>query len=380
VLLVQPSLQPPGGGNGVAAWILQALVTDYQVTVLSWEPVDTFAINRFFGTNVHGGQFDTIVVPALWRWLADRLPVPAALLKSALLMRYARRVSESFDIVVGAHNEIDFGRRGIQFVNYPTYLRPRPPVDFRWYHRSNLLLNFYYRFADWVAGFSLERMKRNVTLANSDWTAAHVKRVLGIDARTVYPPAADPAPRPAWAERRTAFVALGRISPEKEYERAMRILARVRQRVPELTFTIIGTSDKYARRYARQLQRLGGELGTWISFRENLSREEVRAALAEHRYGIHAMREEHFGMSPAEMVRAGMIVWVPSGGGQMEIVGQEPALLYSTEEEAASKILHVIQSGIEQERLTAYLESRAPLFGSERFMNDIRSIVAAFDR
>ena len=26
VLLVQPSLQPPGGGNGVAAWVLQSLV------------------------------------------------------------------------------------------------------------------------------------------------------------------------------------------------------------------------------------------------------------------------------------------------------------------------------------------------------------------
>ena len=29
VLLVQPSLQPPGGSNGVAAWTLQALVSDH---------------------------------------------------------------------------------------------------------------------------------------------------------------------------------------------------------------------------------------------------------------------------------------------------------------------------------------------------------------
>ena len=26
VLLVQPSLQPPGGSSGVASWVLQALV------------------------------------------------------------------------------------------------------------------------------------------------------------------------------------------------------------------------------------------------------------------------------------------------------------------------------------------------------------------
>ena len=38
VLLVQPSMQPPGGGNGVAAWVLQALVAEHRVTVLSWQP------------------------------------------------------------------------------------------------------------------------------------------------------------------------------------------------------------------------------------------------------------------------------------------------------------------------------------------------------
>ena len=40
VLLVQLSIQPPGGANGVAAWALQALVAAHRVTVLSWDPVD----------------------------------------------------------------------------------------------------------------------------------------------------------------------------------------------------------------------------------------------------------------------------------------------------------------------------------------------------
>ena len=39
VLLVQPSLQPPGGSNGLAAWVLQALLPEHRVTVLSWQPV-----------------------------------------------------------------------------------------------------------------------------------------------------------------------------------------------------------------------------------------------------------------------------------------------------------------------------------------------------
>ena len=52
--------------------------------------------------------------------------------------------------------------------------------------------------------------------------------------------------------------------------------------------------------------------------------------MASHRYGIHGMREEHFGMAPAELARAGAIVWVPRGGGQMEIVGHEPALMFDS--------------------------------------------------
>jgi glycosyltransferase involved in cell wall biosynthesis len=378
VLLVQPSMQPPGGGNGVAAWMLQALAAAHRVTVLSWWPVQLDPINRFFGTALRSGDFDTIVVPRTWRVVPDHLPVPAALLRSALLMRYTRRVSDAFDVIVGVHNETDYGRRGIQYVHYPTYLRPRPEVDYRWYHRSKPLLEAYYRLADRVADFSFDRLKQNLTLANSNWTAGQVKRLLGVDARTVYPPVADPAPPLPWAERRTAFLSLGRISPEKEYERAMRILARVRTQVPDLSYTIVGTWDRHAQRYLNQLHRLAASLGSWIRFRHNLSRDDVRELVRSERYGIHGMRAEHFGMAPAEMVRGGMIVWVPRGGGQMEIVGDESMLLYDSAEDGADKILHVLSDPSQQIRLRDYLATRSELFGTDRFMNEMRAIVADF--
>ena len=249
VLLVQPSMQPPGGANGVAAWALQALVAEHRVTVLSWHPVDIEPINRFYGTHLHRSDFDTIAVPRSRRLLVDHLPTPMALIKLSLLMRYTRRVSAGFDVLFGVCNETDYGRRGIQYVHYPTYLRPRPEVDLRWYHPPQGGMNLYYALADRIADFSLDRLKANLTLVNSDWTGEQVSQLLGIKTRTLYPPVVDPAARPAWEERRTAFLAIGRISPEKEYERVMRILARVRERVPELTLTIVGTSDRHTRGY-----------------------------------------------------------------------------------------------------------------------------------
>jgi glycosyltransferase involved in cell wall biosynthesis len=379
VLLVQPSMQPPGGGNGVAAWVLQALVAEHRVTVLSWRPVEIDPINRFFGTHLERGDFETMTVPRSWRLLADRLPVPATLLKLSLVMRYTRKVSADFDVLFGIYNETDFGRRGIQYVHYPTYLRPRPDVDLRWYHLPEPGLSLYYRLADRIADFSLDRLKQNVTLVNSNWTGRHVRDFLGIETRTLYPPVVDPAPGLPWDRRRNAFLAIGRISPEKEYERLMKILARVRDTAPDLTLTIVGTWDRHTRGYYQSLTRLGVSLGSWIQFRHNLPRDEVRELMASHRYGIHGMREEHFGMAPAELARAGAIVWVPGGGGQREIVGDEPALMYDTDDDAVQKISSTLDNPAEQQRLRQLLAATSEQFSTDNFMRQVRAIVNEFE-
>ncbi len=153
----------------------------------------------------------------------------------------------------------------------------------------------------------------------------------------------DPAPGAPWSERRNGFLAIGRISPEKEYERVMTILARVREQVAGVTLTDgrhVGPPCAPLSRSTACARR--ASLDSWIEFRHDLSRDEVRALMATHRYGIHGMREEHFGMAPAELARAGCIVWVPRGGGQMEIVGHEPALMYDTDDDAVAKIVRTL--------------------------------------
>src|SRR5262249_14801163 len=247
------------------------------------------------------------------------------------------------------------------------------------YHRPRALLQSYYRVADRIAGLSLDRVRSNLTLANSDWTARRVERLLGVTARTLYPPVGDPAPPAPWERRPRRFLVVGRISPEKEIERVMRILARVRRSAPDVTLTVVGTSDRRRRRYHRGLTRLAQSLGSWITFRENVSREELLTLMASSRYGMHAMREEHFGIAPAELVRGGAIVGVARGGGQVEIVGDEPVLHYDAEEEAAEKISAVLGDPTEERRLREHLSTRAPRFAPGRFVDEVREIVAAFE-
>jgi glycosyltransferase involved in cell wall biosynthesis len=92
------------------------------------------------------------------------------------------------------------------------------------------------------------------------------------------------------------------------------------------------------------------------------------------------MREEHFGMAPAEMARAGAIVGVPRGGGQMEIVGREPALMYESDDDAVQKISATLASASEQQRLREGLAIVSEQFSTTNFMQQVRTIVNDFQR
>jgi glycosyltransferase involved in cell wall biosynthesis len=278
-------------------------------------------------------------------------------------------------VIVTADNEHDFGRPGIQYVHYPRCLFPRPAVDLRWYHYPKALLNAYYAVCNRFSSLSLDGLERNLTLVNSDYIGGLVRQRYQITPRTIYPPVTATFPDVPWESREDAFVCIGRIAPEKELERVIDILTRVRLRFPAVQLHIVGTPG--LRSYYRRIRSIA-ERTPWISLHENLSREELVAFVPRHRYGIHGMLEEHFGMAPAEMVRAGCIVFVPRGGGQVEIVGRDERLCYRTVEEAAQSICETLANPERQAELRHALAARQPLFSTDRFVSAIRTLISEF--
>lgn len=83
-------------------------------------------------------------------------------------------------------------------------------------------------------------------------------------------------------------------------------------------------------------------------------------------------------MAPAELARAGGIVWVPKGGGQMEIVGREPALMYDSDDDAVTTIVRTMTDASEQERLRAALAAASERFSTDHFVQRVRGIVDGF--
>ncbi len=80
-------------------------------------------------------------------------------------------------------------------------------------------------------------------------------------------------------------------------------------------------------------------------------------------------------LAPAETVKGGCITFVPNSGGQTEIVNH-PALTFSNDEDAVSKICTVLSSAALQENLRAHLAGRARKFSVENFKSGIRHVVS----
>jgi glycosyltransferase involved in cell wall biosynthesis len=374
VLIVQPSLQPPGGGNAPAAWMVQALKGRHEVTVLTWVPVDLSAVNEYYGTTIRPGEIRSLDVPGIMPRVLEALPTAAVLLKASLLFRHAKHIAHAYDVILCGHNEADFGPRSIQYVHYPARLRPRPAVDLRWYH-AGVLLRAYYTLCERIAKLSADHVAHATTLANSTWTAALIERMYSPDqpVQVVYPPVAAGGPGRPWEDRENGFVCIGRIAPEKELERVVAIIGEVRQRMPQAHLHLIGNRGPGA--YVRRVRALAATHAAWVHLHEDVSRATLLDLIAAHRYAIHGMREEHFGIAPAEAAAGGCIVFVPDGGGQVEIVGAEPRLTYTSAEAAVEGIVAVMADPVEQTRLRAHLRTRQQLFTPERFVESIREVV-----
>ena len=376
ILFVQHGIGTVGGAEGLAAWIIEALKRDYRLTVLTWEPVDLAALNRFFGLELQPPEFEATTVKPWVVRLAKMFPTPAVRLRYLYLFRQARRRAQCFDAVITAANEADLGPRGIQYIHFPEVLS-KESAPLRWYHFS-ATVRAYEAIGDRLTGSSLDRMKRNLTLANSEFTARAIREVYGIEPLVVYPPAIGKFADVPWEQRKDGFVCIGRIGKEKRIELIVEILSAVRAAGAKVHLHVVG--KPFDAGYVDSIRRLVKTNASWVHLHENIARPELVALITSHRYGIHAMQGEPFGMAVAELISAGCITFVPNSGGQVEIVGHDERLIYSSREDAVNKILRALREPDYLASLRNHIASRRNLFGVERFVSRIREVVGDYLR
>ena len=374
VLICHPNLDVIGGAGAVGAWSIQALRDDFEVGLCTLNAVDLAAFNRGFGTSLAPGDCELLPAPPLYRALRERMPTAGALLEMSLTVRWALEIDRRrrYDLLFSTSNEVGFDRPGLQYIHFPWAYLPRPDVEVRWFHRIPGVLRAYRAACLRLARGTWPALRQNRTLANSEFTARKIREVHGIDSTVVYPPVPGEFPSVPWEQRRFAVAAVGRLHPGKRWEMAVQIAEAVRRRGHELTLTVIGHPD--VEWYGRQLDDLAATR-PWFRIERSFSREQLAAAVATHRYGVHCMEDEHFGIAPAELQRAGCITFVHNSGGAVEVVDRDERLTFDTHEDAAAKLARAIEDAALEADLRTQVEGRRDYFCAEKYCDSIRQIV-----
>ena len=368
-----------GGSEATAMWTLRALQHEFDVTFVTASPVDWDDLNAAYGAEV---------IPELITLRrAPNLPLvkrPERLIHLRLRQfeRHCQSIAHEYDICLSAYNPIDFGRPAIQLIgdfSFSEEMRKRLYIhgESQFCHKDSWVRRAYIDMVS-ASGVKLRPLaeRGDLILANSAWTVAQLDEFFGVrDAPIIYPPVILPKAPAESVRDPFGFVCLGRVVPEKEIERIVRILSAVRELGYPVKLRLIGNLD--ASPYSRRIAELIEQHSHWITPEGFLDLDEKQAVLASQTFALHACRIEAFGIAVAEMASMGCVPFVPSSGGAGEIVS-DPRLQFDDDADAMEKIIAMLTSPEEVAAIRRDLPETMNRFGPEIFTEEIRGWVREF--
>jgi glycosyltransferase involved in cell wall biosynthesis len=364
-----------GGSESTVMWLIEALKPGCDITVITTGGWDLAELNMYYGTRVREEEVRVRIAP---------VPFPlqglsAAAFRAACYQRYAREVAAEYDVRLSAYNLTDWGLPAIHFIaDFSWHLEIRnridPPSPGLIYKDSALRKAYLGISAAYANPSGRDLLRQDRLIANSMWTAELIRQVCHVDSTAVvYPCVWTEFPKTAWEDKEDAFVMIGRVTPEKQVERAIAILRLVRDRGYAIRLHLCGHIDNDL--YGRKIAMLCREHSDWIIPEGFVSGARKTQILSRCRFGIHTRGAEPFGISVAEMVQAGAIVFAPDRGGQVEILDHND-LLFQTMDDAVDKICAVLSSTEKQASLRNHLAKNAGIFRAENFMRESLEAIA----
>jgi alpha-1,2-mannosyltransferase len=167
-------------------------------------------------------------------------------------------------------------------------------------------------------------------MSNSTWTFSHMKKIWpDVKREKLYPPCSTELYKSTTesSKRSNIIVSFAQFRPEKRHKMQVNIFQRVKNMLPnvDIKFHIVGsTRDEADLQLLKDLQDYINKqgLGNEILLRTNLPLVEVTRLFSNAKFGIHTMRDEHFGISIIEMMASGLVTIAHnSAGPKHDIIG-----------------------------------------------------------
>ncbi|MEF8781017.1 MAG: glycosyltransferase [Haloferacaceae archaeon] len=362
VAVLHNTLDFQGGADAVCLVTCEALLPDHEVTLFTLSETDPAALSGRFDVDVDG--LSVRMPPggaAIAGALAGAVPLigPQLPFRSVLVRRHFRRYAGAFDLAVSTANELSLPVPSVQYVHYPQFRRRR--LGDGEHGRLNPLWSR-------LAGPDRDDLAGAALLANSGWTADVVERIYGVRPDVVHPPVDRIEGGLPWADRENGIVVVGRIAPDKRVREAIDVVDRLRDRGRDVHLHVVGAAPRAYRGYVERVAAAAGER-PYVSLERDVDRERLERLLTSHRYGLNLKPEEHFGMSVAEYVAAGMIAFAPASGGQQEVLDGRTDRLFASVDGAVD----LIDAAIANDDRPSLPPDR---FARERFQSAVAERVA----
>jgi glycosyltransferase involved in cell wall biosynthesis len=378
VAIVHPRIGR-GGSEALVMWGTEALKKEFDLSIITTNPIDLGGLNSFYGTNVRPQEVTLRQVP-IPRVVSEIRG--AAAIRGALFQRGMRRIAREYDVLISAYNLCDLGSPAIHLLDLSwdeelrTEFSVAPGGIEGVFHRVRSVRALYLSLARTISPPTGRNLFAgdDILLAYSAWIASAIERKHHVKCGVLHPPVPCVIAEIPFNSRTNDFVCVGRISEEKRLERVIEILAAVRARGHEVRLRLIGGFGKNI--YARSIQMLARSK-PWVTLEGALSQQRKIEILTASRYGIHGAEGEGFGIGVAEMIKAGCITFAPAEGGPAEIL-EHAELLYRDDHDAVEKIIAVLDDDKLQRKLLAHLVLQGEKFSAENYMRGLRTAVEQF--
>ena len=365
-----------GGSEYLPLMMISELQKSYDVTLaLNWRS-DITAAARLAGVSIDENRIKIAYAKPKNRTLR-RLDAILPFYRTWCLKRLAKEA----DVCISTANMFDFGKPAHHFIYLMRHFGDNAFIDYFMHHEP-------------LSGFTLLKRKIRTWLAESILRpllgVRSTRKILSDPRENIYPnsfyvektmmdfygrfnstifyPPTTFNINPGTTSVRDPMlvVCLGRISPEKHIEDIIDIVERTRQNSHLDVRLCIAGSLKPETPYTRRIVEIASQR-TWVELAGAAYGDKKERLLTTGTYAVHARRDEEFGISVTEYLKAGLIPIVPDEGGSREVV-DSTALTYTTNKDAAQILANLMSNEAFRLREQKHCAERAKMFSREAYL------------